>query len=99
MLRKFNINAHDEMVGTDFGKWVKWKTSEKRGGKPYLNGKTWKTMHDPWRGISRTSFGLDYLKPFKCKDHGTSSKSAMKDKMFELNHYDDDDIPKYGYGK
>jgi hypothetical protein len=31
-----------------------------------LNGKTFRTQRDPWRGISRAAFGLDYLKQFDC---------------------------------
>ncbi|KAG8529370.1 uncharacterized protein KY384_006006 [Bacidia gigantensis] len=97
LLRKFNINAQDDLVGTDFGKWVKYKRPESRGGKPYLNGKTWKTTHDPWRGISRSSFGLDYLKYYKCPKYQDRSSEALKEKMFELNHYDEEDNPKYGF--
>ena len=58
LLKKFNISAQDDLVGTDFGHYVKNKRRERRG-KPLLSGKSWKTVHDPWRGINRTSFGLD----------------------------------------
>lgn len=96
-MHKFNIDARDDLVGTDFGKWVKYKRPERRGGKPFLNGKTWKTTHDPWRAISRTSFGLDYLKTYKCPDYHDRSNEDVKEKMFELNYYDEEDNPKYGY--
>ena len=66
LLHKFNITPRDDLVGTDFGKYVKYKRPERRGGKPFLSGKSWKTTHDPWRGISRTSFGLDYLRHYPC---------------------------------
>ena len=96
LLHKFNITARDDLVGTDFGKYVKYKRPERRGGKPFLSAKSWKTTHDPWRGISRTSFGLDYLKYYECPK--SKMKSAdEKDKMFELNHFDDEDQPKYGW--
>ena len=62
-----------------------------------MNGKTWKTTHDPWRGISRTSFGLDYLKQYKCLDYRDRSEEDARDKIFELNHYDDEDEPRYGF--
>ena len=96
LLRKFNINARNELVGTDFGKYVKYKRPERRGGRPFLSGKSWKTTHDPWRGISRTSFGLDYLKHYECPKARTV-KVDQKDKMFELNYYDDEDQPQYGW--
>ena len=62
-----------------------------------MNGKTWKTTHDPWRGISRTSFGLDYLKQYKSLDYRDRTEEDTRDKIFELNHYDDEDDPKYGF--
>lgn len=43
LLHKFNMTAQDSLVGTDFGKYVKYKRAEKRGGKPFLSGKSWKT--------------------------------------------------------
>ena len=94
LLRKFNINAHDDLVGTDFGRYVKYKRPESRGGKPLLSGKSWKTTHDPWRGISRTSFGLDYLKSYSATDQ---THIDMNGKMMELNKYDEDDSPTYGW--
>ena len=97
LIHKFNINSRDDLVGTDFGKWVRYKRPERRGGKPYLNGKTWKTTHDPWRGISRSSFGLDYLKHYKCLSYQDRTREENKEKMFELNYYDEDDNPKYGF--
>jgi len=96
LLHKFNITARDDLVGTDFGKYVKYKRPEIRGGKPFLSAKSWKTTHDPWRGVSRTSFGLDYLKHYECPKSRTK-KEDEKDKMFELNHYDDEDQPRYGW--
>ena len=98
LLHKFNINARDDLVGTDFGKYVKYKRPERRGGKPFLSGKSWKTIHDPWRGISRTSFGLDYLKQYQCPKIGTKpEKLDVNEKMMELNCYDEDDNPAYGF--
>lgn len=97
LLRKYNINARDDLVGTDFGKYVKFKRPERRGGKPFVSGKTWKATHDPWRKISRTSVGLDYLKHYACQKNPTQSQSDDEDKMFELNYYDEDDNPRYNY--
>ncbi len=97
LLRKFNINAHDDLVGTDFGRYVKYKRSEGRGGKMSLAGKSWKTTHDPWRGISRTSFGLDYLQSYHADSTIDQVHSNMYGKMMELNRYDDEDNAAYGW--
>ena len=94
LLRKFNIKSHDDLVGTDFGRYVKYKRPESRGGKPLLTGKAWKTTHDPWRGISRTSFGLDYLKSYPVKNQ---AHTDVNGKMMELNQYDNEDNPTYGW--
>jgi len=96
LLHKFNITAQDDLVGTDFGKYVKYKRPERRGGKPFTRGQSWKTTPDPWRGISRTSFGLDYLKYYECSKSNLQKRDE-KDKMFELNHYNDQDQPIYGW--
>lgn len=48
LLRKFNISARDDLVGTDFGHYVQ-NTHRQRRGKPLLTGKSWKTTHDPVR--------------------------------------------------
>ncbi len=96
LLHKFAINAQNDVVGTDFGKYVKYKRPERRGGTAFMSGKSWKTTQDPWRGISRTSFGLDYLKHYLCPPPALRRGDA-KDKMMELNYYDENDNPKYGY--
>ena len=96
LLHKFNITARDSLVGTDFRKYVKYKRPESRGGKPFLSGKSWKTTHDPWRGLSRTSFGIDYLKYYSCPE-GAENQGDFKEKMMELNHYDKDENPCYGW--
>ena len=98
LLRKFNIHNRDDLVGTDFGKFVKHKRPERRGGKPFMSGKSWKTTRDPWRGISRTSFGLDYLKPLEAShDSEVEAGSSRTGKMMELNCYDSNGNPTYGY--
>ncbi|KAL9603692.1 MAG: hypothetical protein Q9219_001011 [cf. Caloplaca sp. 3 TL-2023] len=96
LLRKFNISAQDDLVGTDFGYYVKNKRRERRG-KPLLTGKSWKTIHDPWRGINRTSFGLDYLKPYKVRNPELQGRRDTSGKMMELSCYDEDDNPTYGW--
>ncbi|KAL9030471.1 MAG: hypothetical protein Q9196_001415 [Gyalolechia fulgens] len=84
LLKKFNITARDDLVGTDFGYYVNNKHRERRG-KPLLTGRSWKTTHDPWRSINRTSFGIDYLKPYR------AGKADAAGKMMELSCYDGDE--------
>ncbi|KAL9625320.1 MAG: hypothetical protein Q9160_000383 [Pyrenula sp. 1 TL-2023] len=105
LLKKFNIhNRDDGLVGTDFGKYARYKRPERRGGKPILTGKTWRVTHDPWRGIARTSFGIDYLKPYRVKEDERRGRSRSREdfeaqnlKMMEFNCYDEEDNPTYGY--
>lgn len=91
LFEKFNIDSTNDLVGTNFGRWAKYDKPQRRGGKPVLNGRTFRTQRDPWRGISRTAFGCDYLKPYD------KHKLANGEKMMELNRYDEDDQPTYGY--
>ncbi|PSN64316.1 hypothetical protein BS50DRAFT_575766 [Corynespora cassiicola Philippines] len=94
LLKKFNINSSDDLVGTTFARWAKYERPRRRGGKPVLNGKTFRTQRDPWRGISRASFGCDYLRQYE-KHKIADESTGMK--MMELNHYDALDQPTYGY--
>ncbi|KAL8802479.1 MAG: hypothetical protein Q9182_003787 [Xanthomendoza sp. 2 TL-2023] len=96
LLRKFNISTRDDLVGTDFGYYVKNKQRERRG-KPLLTGKSWKTIHDPWRSITNTSFGLDYLKPYRVRNQDAQARRDRTGKMMELSCYDEDDNPSYGW--
>ncbi|PVI00505.1 hypothetical protein DM02DRAFT_391316 [Periconia macrospinosa] len=91
LFEKFNIDSRNDLVGTNFGRWAKYAKPQRRGGKPVLNGKTFRTQRDPWRGVSRAAFGCDYLK------HYDKHKLAEGEKMMELNRYDRDDQPVYGY--
>jgi len=50
LLRKFNIDHHDDLVGTDFGKWARFETPEWRAGRPLLKGKTFKTQGGKFLG-------------------------------------------------
>lgn len=90
LLRKFNIHENrDDLVGTDFGRYVKNKRPERRGRNPFLGGRTWKVQHDPWRGVSTTSFGLDYLKEYRVCDPEEPPKSDDSEKLMELNCFDE----------
>lgn len=31
-----------------------------------MSSHTWKTHTDPWRGVTKTSFGMDYMKTYSC---------------------------------
>ena len=101
LLQKFNINHHNDLVGTDFGRWAKYERPQRRAGKPVLNGKTFKAQRDPWRGLNRTAFGVDYLKEYERNDQGGGTQTLGDNqaavKMMELNCYDENDTPTYGY--
>jgi len=91
LLRKFNIDSRDDLVGTDFGRYLRHKRPERRGGKPFLSGKTWKVQYDPWRGVSKTSFGMDYLKPYRYREQNNPRLERKESlKLMELNSFDDD---------
>ncbi|KAF2640054.1 hypothetical protein P280DRAFT_452458 [Massarina eburnea CBS 473.64] len=93
LFNKFNISASDDLVGTTFARWAKYEKPQRRGGKPVLNGKTFRAQRDPWRGISRAAFGCDYLKHYARH----TIRENVDDKMMELNGYDDNDQPTYGF--
>lgn len=93
LLQKYNIDASDDLVGTNFGRWAQYTRPKVRNNKPVLSGKTFRPQKDPWRGVSRTSFALDYLRHFEKNTHDTLPGV----KMMELNHYDALDNPSYGY--
>ena len=93
LLEKFNINASDDLVGTSFGRWAQFDRPKRRGGKPVLSGKTFRPQKDPWRGISRAAFGLDYLRSYTKRQ--IADTSGMK--MMELNTYDINEQPCYGH--
>jgi hypothetical protein len=96
LLRKFNIDPNDDLVGTTFGRWARYTHPQQRGGKPVLNGKAFRAQRDPWRGISRTAFGTDYLKHYDKDSPILFPNNGSHRSMMELNHYDEDDHPKYG---
>ena len=109
LLHKYNVIASDDLVGSDFGKWVEFDQPEWRAGKPLLKSKTWRTQRDPWRAIRRTGFGMDYLKASDVRadtdegSHQANSDAAQRgsapedNKLMELNCYDDSDAPCYGW--
>lgn len=87
LLRKFNIDGRDELVGSNFGTYAKFTKPDRRGGKPFPSAKSWRVQHDPWRGISKTSFGFEYLKEYEIHDPSTEGRT-FDEKIMELNGYD-----------
>jgi len=57
-----------------------------RVGKPFLVGKSWKTIADPWRGVTKCSFGLDYMKRYPFSETQMEGKEAC---VSGLIGYDD----------
>jgi hypothetical protein len=92
LLRKFNIDPNDDLVGTTFGKWATYGRPQSRRGKPIPTGKTFRAQRDPWRGISRASFGCDYFEQY-ARGGIKTPKTDMK--MMDLNNYDKHDVPCY----
>lgn len=108
LMRKFNIAAKHPHGGSaaggigvgDFGRYLRYKNPELRGGKPFLAGRTWKVAYDPWRGVNKTSFGVDYMKSFR-RSTGSTGRTAGgagdgdrrgRDRMMQLNDFDDNGI-------
>ncbi|EED14038.1 conserved hypothetical protein [Talaromyces stipitatus ATCC 10500] len=97
LMHKFNISTHksrSDGSGSDFGRYLRYKNPELRGGKPFLAGRTWKVQYDPWMGVNRTSFGLDYMKSFR---RGPRMREGRRDRMMQLNDFDDNDEPICGH--
>lgn len=97
LLYKFNIITHDELLGTDFGQFVKKNRPDRTGSKLFLNGRSWTSSHDPWRKISQMSFGVDYLKHYKNRRDSPEMQTDFSGKMMDLNCYDDDSSPTCGF--
>lgn len=95
LMRKFNVEHRNDLVGKEFGKFVRRHRPERKGKRPFLTGKTWKVQHDPWRGLSKTCFGFDYLKNFPATTHPT--RPDNDERFMELNCFDDTENPSHGY--
>ncbi|KAL1639297.1 hypothetical protein SLS58_008010 [Diplodia intermedia] len=96
LLRKFNMEHDDDIVGTAFGRWARFERPQQRAGKPVLNARAFRPQRDPWRGISRCAFGLDYLKQYDARKYNRDADDE-KVKMMELNAYDAFETPVYGH--
>ena len=98
LLRKFNINARNDATGTSFGRWAVYDEPQRRAGKPVLNAKSFRSARDPWRGVSRCGFGMDYLKYYR-PGAVPESDRVKEFQLCELNHWDADkgNVPSPGY--
>jgi hypothetical protein len=97
LLKKFNLLSRDDLVGSDFGRYLHSNPVQAKGGKPMLGGRIWKTQHDPWRKITKTAFSIDYYKPYAVDESDHRTTADLIGKVMELNCYDDDGNPTYGY--
>ncbi|KAK5137967.1 hypothetical protein LTR08_005764 [Meristemomyces frigidus] len=103
LLSKFNIDHPSDVVGMQgFSKWARYETPRQRNGRPFPNGRTFPEQTDPWRNVSRTAFGMDYLKVFrtpppnKRRQRRAFGEQRIDGKMMHLNVHEDSRSP-YGY--
>ena len=69
LIRKFRINDNDDIAGhQEFAQWLMQEKPKRRAGKQLPVGKSWKTTADPWRRVTKCSFGLDYMKCYPFSD-------------------------------
>lgn len=103
LLKKFNIDHPSELIGMQgFSKWARYEKPRQRNGKPFPHGRSFREQTDPWRNITRTAFGLDYLKvyptppPAGRNQRTVFGNKPIDAKMMHLNAYDDSHSP-HGY--
>ena len=96
--KKLNLKPN-ELVGPDYGDYVNIEPRhyDRRGRKKLLKGKLFPAQHDPWRNISRTGFTIDYLKMYKVNDPSRQPDEDPYGRFMEMNCYNEEDIPRYGY--
>ncbi|KAL7276287.1 hypothetical protein RUND412_000753, partial [Rhizina undulata] len=93
---KFHFRDHDKLVGLPgFMEWLSQKKTPRRAGKPLMVGKTWRTTWDPWRGIAKCAFGLDYMKHYSCENLRRPLGKASK--VLGMMGYDENDNPFHRY--
>lgn len=99
LIGKFNMDHRDEMVGMPgFSRWAKYEKPRQRNGKPFPYGRTWRPQTDPWRNVSRTAFGMDYLKPYETpapdkRGLFPAGGRTVEAKLLHLNAYEDGHSP------
>ncbi|KAK3709938.1 hypothetical protein LTR37_010557 [Vermiconidia calcicola] len=100
LLRKFNIDHRDELVGMPgFSKWARFEKPRQRNGRPFPDGRSWREQTDPWRNVSRTAFGMDYLKVHltpprnRRRRAGVFGDKSIDAQMLHLNAWSDERNP------
>ena len=82
-----------------FSKWARFEKPRQRNGKPFPNGRSWREQTDPWRNVSRTAFGLDYLKVYKTEPPSRRNRMSVfgnkpiDAQMMHLNSWQDGSTP------
>lgn len=67
-----------------------------------MSSRAWKTHTDPWRGVAKTAFGMDYLKAYSCgmdeeqrgRPVGEDLEAGAedRDRVLALQGFDDEGI-------
>lgn len=97
LLQKFNLINHGNPARSNFGRYITYRRPERRGGKPFLGARSWSMQRDPWRGVSMTSFGLDYLRPYPASAPGEAVQDKdLSLKFADFNEFDEFDNPRRG---
>lgn len=78
-------------VPNDFGRWVKERLPPRRLGKLMMSSRSWKTHNDPWRGVAKTAFGMDYMKAYTCEEDLERRRRSSEDEEWEEEGHGDKD--------
>ncbi|KAF8424156.1 hypothetical protein EV426DRAFT_548723, partial [Tirmania nivea] len=113
LIRKHAFDGHAPGVHTssgnsstgpnDFGRWVKERIPPRRLGKLMMSSRAWKTHSDPWRGVVKTAFGMDYMKAYSCgvdeeqKGRNGEVGAEDRDRVLGLQGFDDEDNTIHAY--
>ncbi|RPB21442.1 hypothetical protein L211DRAFT_851420 [Terfezia boudieri ATCC MYA-4762] len=116
LMRKHAFDAHarihtssgNSSTGpTDFGRWVKERRPPRRLGKLMMSSRAWKTHSDPWRGVAKTAFGIDYMKAYSCEVDEEPRRRTLgedgdaevgeRDRVLGLQGFDDEDNTIHAY--
>jgi hypothetical protein len=100
LVKKYNMHHPKKIVGMQsFMQWAQYEKARVRNGKPAPTGRTWRCQTDPWRNISRTAFGIDYLKAYPTKPRtrrNVSCQDCTNANLIHLDAYEEDSNPQ-GY--
>ncbi|KAF8472021.1 hypothetical protein BDZ91DRAFT_717042 [Kalaharituber pfeilii] len=93
LLQKFKLDTTHSRT-QEFAQWVKDKRPPRRAGKLMMTSKTWKTHTDPWRGVAKTAFGMDYMKVYTCD---STDLPDTEDRVMGLQGFDKEDNAIHAY--